>query len=370
MSDEFDQLNYVLSRRTLALFLGSDLPQQITGLPSRADLARELSRRRGLDDTFSIAEVAQRIGRGDNRWDLVAYIRDQLDTTGKQPQPIHRFLVDLVQIHQIGYLITTAYDDLVDLAFQEAGVPVNLVVRNSDVRFIVPGRPTLIKLYGDVRRPDTLVITEDDQYQLWRNRDKEDLLDEVHTILRRNTVLFLGYNLSDPCFRFLWQETQDRAGRFACPSYAVWSGITKEDRQLWRGRGVTILDEAPLHVLDKLVMLAAPSGHSKPQSQASPSGLVSPQSTVKAMGEWDTGAIRQLLTEALDDQEVVALCFDHFRPVYDDLSDGMSKGRKIQLLLDYCVRKEQIGLLLERVKDHNPVKYDRFAPDLCLSSMN
>lgn len=48
-----------LQRRTLALFIGADLPRAITGLPSRADLARELAHRHRLDDSLPLAEVAQ-----------------------------------------------------------------------------------------------------------------------------------------------------------------------------------------------------------------------------------------------------------------------------------------------------------------------
>jgi hypothetical protein len=85
------------------------------------------------------------------------------------------------------------------------------------------------------------------------------------------------------------------------------------------------------------------------------------QLPTKVNRNWDTDVIRQLLTEAFDDQELTTLCFDHFRTVYENLSSGMSKGQKIQYLLDYCVRQGQIEVLLELVKERNPTKYDHFA---------
>ena len=51
------QLAEALQRRTLALFIGADLPREVTGLPFRADLARDLARRKGLDGSFSLAQV-------------------------------------------------------------------------------------------------------------------------------------------------------------------------------------------------------------------------------------------------------------------------------------------------------------------------
>jgi len=77
---------------------------------------------------------------------------------------------------------------------------------------------------------------------------------------------------------------------------------------------------------------------------------------------WNTGMVRRLLVAALDDQELETLCYDHFRPVYEDkFGSGMSKGEKIQQLLEYCDRHNQLGRLLSLVAQHNPTQYKRFA---------
>jgi len=235
-----------LERRTLALFIGADLPQAVTGLPSRADLARALAHRHELAETLSLAEVAQRVG---HRYEFTSFLRDELDTTGQSPQPCHRRIVELVQAYQVETLITTAYDNLLQRAFQEAGVGLNHLVRGSDVGFSRRGRPTLIRLYGDAQQVDTLVVTADDHYGLWRDRDKENLLSEVRAALLKNVVLLLGYNLADPDCHLLWREVLDRAGRFAVGAYAVWPGLPAADVQMWRDRGITILDADPLGIL-------------------------------------------------------------------------------------------------------------------------
>jgi hypothetical protein len=250
-------LGDALARRTLALFIGADLPREATGLPSRTDLAHDLARREErarsrVDESLSLAEVAQRVSQAGNRFEFTAFIRDALDTIGKSPRPFHRRIVELVKQHQIETIITTAYDNLLELAFQEAGIPINRVVRGSDVSFINPDRPTLIKLYGDAQQPDTLVVTEDDHYGLWRDRDKEDLLDQVRAVLRKQTVLFLGYNLTDPDFNLLWREVLDRAGRFARTAYAVWPDLPEDEVRMWRDRGIVIFDVGPWEILESI----------------------------------------------------------------------------------------------------------------------
>jgi hypothetical protein len=354
------QLAEALQRRTLALFVGADLPGEVTGLPARADLARELARRKGLDESLSLAEVAQRVGQAGNRWEFTDFIRNALDTIGKSPQPFHSRLVELVETHRVGTIIATAYDNLLELAFQQAGVGLNRVVRGSEVAFINPDRPTLVKLYGDAQQPDTLVVTDRDHSELLRDRDKEDLVDEVKRAFRRNTVLFLGYNLADPDFRFLFDQIA--GSRFARTAYAVWPGLPEADVRMWRDRGIVILDTDPLGVLAGPVAPPAPSDRPEPRVAAPVSpGEPLPDTLEVDSTTWNTETVRGLLTAAFNDEDLTALCFDHFRPVYEGFGSGMGKGQKIQQLLDYCYRHDQLERLLELVEKHNPDQYARFA---------
>ena len=75
---------------------------------------------------------------------------------------------------------------------------------------------------------------------------------------------------------------------------------------------------------------------------------------------WDTGTIRQLLSAAFDDEELIAFCFDHFPAVCDKFGVGMSKERKIHHLLDYAVRNDQVARLLELLRELRGHQYVRF----------
>ena len=80
--------------------------------------------------------------------------------------------------------------------------------------------------------------------------------------------------------------------------------------------------------------------------------------------EWDTEAIRALLNAAFGDEDIVTLCFDRFRVVYEEFSSGMSKSDKIQRLLYYCERYAQVEYLLSQVQERNAAQYARFAAQL------
>lgn len=351
-SASYPELNDALERHNLSLFVGADLPREVTGLPSRTDLAHELARRKGLDESLSLAEVAQHVARGGNRWDFTAFIRDRLDTTGKSPQPFHRRIVELVRDHEIETTITTAYDSLLELAFQETGIGISRVVRGSDVGFVNPERPTLIKLYGDAQQPDTLTVTEDDHYGLWRDRDKEDLLYEIRSVLRRQTVLFVGYHLADPDFNLLWREILDRAGRFARNAYAIWSGPSEANVQMWRDRGIIILDADPLGVLAELSAQPEPSAlHTPPSSPPAPdteqSGIGSSEGPEwKGSDRQHLIALREILSTRFSEDDLRTLCFDLDFVEYDDLP-GQGRGNKARELVAFAERHDKVAQLVD-----------------------
>jgi UDP-2,3-diacylglucosamine pyrophosphatase LpxH len=80
--------------------------------------------------------------------------------------------------------------------------------------------------------------------------------------------------------------------------------------------------------------------------------------------EYDLGAVRELLSAAFSDEEIVTLAFDRFRQVYEDISGEMGKTKKIRLLVDWCNGQLVLDSLLAEVKRRNPNQYARYASRL------
>src|SRR5215217_3796872 len=106
----FAALQEHLASARLVVFLGADLPAELTGQPSRADLAAGLALRHGLPAGLSLAATAQRVMQGGNRFAFTDYLIRQLDTLGKPPQPIHQLIARL----SAPTFITTTYDNLLE----------------------------------------------------------------------------------------------------------------------------------------------------------------------------------------------------------------------------------------------------------------
>ncbi len=77
------------------------------------------------------------------------------------------------------------------------------------------------------------------------------------------------------------------------------------------------------------------------------------------MANPDTADIRPYLTSAYSDEEITVLCTDYFRDVSDNFATGMTKGQKIQLLLDHCQRRELIPNLFAALQKDRPEQYRR-----------
>ena len=58
---------------------------------------------------------------------------------------------------------------------------------------------------------------------------------------------------------------------------------------------------------------------------------------------YNAAAIRDLLNTTFSDEEIAVLSFDYFPSVYDNFASGMSKGQKIQQLIDYCRRRRALS---------------------------
>ena len=78
---------------------------------------------------------------------------------------------------------------------------------------------------------------------------------------------------------------------------------------------------------------------------------------------YDTSAVRQFILKTFDDEEFNTLCSDYFRSVYIDFTTGMRFSQMIRLLLDYCIRHNQMDDLMAALQRERTALFQaQFAP--------
>jgi hypothetical protein len=72
------------------------------------------------------------------------------------------------------------------------------------------------------------------------------------------------------------------------------------------------------------------------------------------------GQIRQLVEDALSDDDLSNLCQTEFPKVYNQFTTGQTKSQRIGLLIDRVTRHFEVPKLLNEIERINPNVYDRF----------
>ena len=63
-----------------------------------------------------------------------------------------------------------------------------------------------------------------------------------------------------------------------------------------------------------------------------------------------TDKLRKFIKEYFSPDELNTLLLDYFRPVYDDLTNGMTKSQQILLLIEFCHNQNKFEQLLAAIK--------------------
>jgi hypothetical protein len=180
----------------LVPFVGPDFPHTLTGLPNRATVARELAQREHLSENESLAEIAVASMRGSpNRYTFTSFLKRRLNDQLIGPGEMHRALAGL----GANFWISGTYDTLLPRA-----LGANVLVSGSETRYWQGNRPTVLLLAGDLSRPDSLLVVEDDYEHLRKNEgDRKLLVSYLRNELSGKVVLFLGYDPNSPDFDLL-----------------------------------------------------------------------------------------------------------------------------------------------------------------------
>jgi hypothetical protein len=76
--------------------------------------------------------------------------------------------------------------------------------------------------------------------------------------------------------------------------------------------------------------------------------------------KYNLRAIRKLILEAYDEQELTVFCHDYFHEVIEYFGTGTGKSEKAFQLVTYCDRREQLRVLVDRIKAERPEKYEKY----------
>ncbi len=133
--------------------------------------------------------------------------------------------------------------------------------------------------------------------------------------------------------------------------YAVWN----DDGYNLLYRRLTNQHETPPPLIGKVKQLSVRDRGQNTQSSSSPNH--SPTSIPKQHSE---PQIRQLVEDALSDDDLSNLCQDEFPKVFKQFTTGQTKDQRIRLLVEHVERQREVPKLLNAIEKINPNTYTEF----------
>jgi SIR2-like domain len=183
--------------------IGSALSRR---LAEDCDLAERLPR----EDPGNLQRVALAYEIAFSRSRLVDAVSDAVHV-GKEPSPMLRALAEL----DFPVVITTNYDQLFEKALRDIGKEPRVaiytpqLVATTDYRKPTAQSPIVFKIHGDISRPETIVITDEDYIDFvlrMSNKEPYDPLPRrLKVYLTDWTTVFVGYSLLDYNLRLLFK---------------------------------------------------------------------------------------------------------------------------------------------------------------------
>jgi hypothetical protein len=185
--------------------------------PDWAGLAEQLrAELSDPDETSDAIDLISSYSQEHGRPALVERVAKAIRLADVRPAPIHTALCRL----PIDVMLTTNFDTLLEDSFRALGKPCHAIIDEPQLALTNPfPGPALLKVHGDLSRPERMVLTEED-FDSFLTRNPL-LATIVASHFAQRSVVLIGYSLSDPDLRQLLAMIRERLGEGARAIYSL-----------------------------------------------------------------------------------------------------------------------------------------------------
>jgi hypothetical protein len=211
------------------------------GLPSTEQLAKVLLEDlAGYTGKEPLSDIAQTYVEKFGKADLVKELGRKLKTTlPPEKWQAHKLLAGLPN----NLLITTNFDSLLEDILSRTGEAVQVISEEQNIAVLSPDQLKVLKIYGSLPSLQ-IVITRDDHEQYEANFPKFTAW--LRQTAQQNTLVFVGYDPTDPDFRSLDAKIRGPQAKYPHKSYLVWGARVARDQEVaWDHKGIEVV-RAPI----------------------------------------------------------------------------------------------------------------------------
>lgn len=252
--EALERLAFYINKGNCALFIGPDIGESaggFRGVPTAWRLADELARHCGYRGRYrTIADLAGPCERilGDRR-QLIQFLRQRIDLPELRPLPVHRLIATL----PFPIIVSGGWDTLLETALRDQNVAFRSIQRNTDLPYIDPSSQDVLlyKPYGSFADPGSLVISENDQLEVFYNLGQ--VVRRLEGIIEQYCLLLVGYALAqDSVFVRIYHDILRAQGHNRPPAFAVQSLDRPDTAVDWEAHEVFPIITEPMTFLRDL----------------------------------------------------------------------------------------------------------------------
>lgn len=191
-------------------FIGAGF-SKVFNLPTWSELIADVSNQIGYDpevaqlygDFLQLAEFLSIKQNGLSRFKSELIHHFNSPTINISDSEAHSLLTKM----KLSKIYTTNWDNLLERTFEHHGIPYNKLVTIEDFQESNSDNTSIVKFHGDLTSSDeSLVFTESSYFERLSFESPLDI--SLRSDMIGNTLLFLGYSLSDWNIRYMWFKLQ------------------------------------------------------------------------------------------------------------------------------------------------------------------
>lgn len=216
--------------------------------------------------------------------------------------------------------------------------------------------PLIYGLVGSIDDTETLILSHQDLFNylkaLFEEKTVPINLKQFLNINVVNNLIFIGMDFDKWYFQLLINLLDLNQEKFS--RYALQCTLSEYNKPLFlndKHYKITFVDKNIPEFVNEIYL------HFESKDK-----LRKPMLEEEKPREYITANIRKLLFEAFSDDNLNVLCQDYFKEVYNNLTDGMEKSRKINILIDYVEKSSLHEDLLKHAKEINSIGYEYYKP--------
>lgn len=156
---------------------------------------------------------------------------------GEPNRSVMMFHSEIARVPYFRIIVTTNWDPLCERALNVL-VP---MVEDRDIPFWDEQKRQILKIHGCITRPQTIVATRRDYEACMTDKTRGAIFTKLRDLMATKTFIFVGYSITDPDFKLIYDEVIANLGEFRRRSYVIDPKPTKQAVQEWNKRGVKVV---------------------------------------------------------------------------------------------------------------------------------